>query len=157
MFLGFFSQLVALHAGVPLVVSQTTLTLMFVVLGILFMGIGYGFLTKSKDSLRLHRWTMTFAIALTLTVIFLVMIPAAYNFYVDTDLQFFSSVSILTLIHAIAGVPAITLGLIYAFGDLPNKTKRWMRWAALFWAVTLMFGVLLFFGMQDLLSFPMNM
>ncbi|HLN89305.1 MAG TPA: hypothetical protein VK253_04500 [Candidatus Binatia bacterium] len=147
----------ALHAGIPLVISQTTLTLMFVVLGILFIGVGYGALTKTKESLLQHRWSMTFAVALTAAAILLVMLPAAYNFYINPDLQFFSSLSIITLIHGTAGVPAITLGLMYAFGDLPNKTKRWMRWAAMFWASTLILGVLLFLDMQNLLSFSPSM
>ena len=157
LFLDFCSQFIALHAGIPLVISQTALTLMFVVLGILFIGIGYGVLTKTRESLLQHRWSMTFAVALTAAAIFLVMLPAAYNFYIDPDLQLFSSLSIITLIHGVTGVPAITLGLMYAFGDLPSKTKRWMRWAALVWATTFILGVLLFLAMQDLLSFSMPM
>ena len=152
-----FSQLIALHGATPVIVSQATLTLMFVVLGILLTGIGYGFLAKSKESLLQHRWSMTVAVSLTLTVIFLVMLPSAYNFYIDPDLQFFSSLSVLTLIHAIIGGPTIVLGLIYAFGDLPKKTRSWMRWGAALWAISLVIGVLLFLNMLDLLSFPIHM
>lgn len=152
-----FFEIIVLHAGTPLVVSQATLTLMFVVLGVMFMGIGYGVLTKTRASLLQHRWAMTFGSALTLAVIFLVMLPSAFAFYTDSDLQFFSSLSIMTLIHAVLGVPAITMASIYVFGDLPQKTKVWMRWAAAFWAISLILGVLVFLNMLDLLNFSMTM
>jgi uncharacterized membrane protein YozB (DUF420 family) len=94
---------------------------------------------------------MTIAVIFTLSVVFIVMLPAAYAFYTDQDLAFFSSISIITLIHGMAGVPAILLGLLYAFGDLPQKTKEWMRLAAVFWVATLILGIILFFVMQDIL------
>jgi uncharacterized membrane protein YozB (DUF420 family) len=156
-FLSSFLGLIALHAGIPLVVSQSTLTLMFVVLGIIVIGIGFGLIARSREGFLQHRWAMSVATALALSVIFLVMLPAPYNFYIDADLQFFSQLSILTLIHGVLGAPAVILGLTYAFGDLPQKTKRWMRWAALFWAISLILGVLLFLDMQDLLSFSAPM
>jgi uncharacterized membrane protein YozB (DUF420 family) len=130
---------------------------MFVVGGILLMGIGYGVLVKNKESLLQHRWSMSVVVALTLTVIFLVMLPAAYNFYIDSDVELFSSLSYLTVIHAVLGAPAITIGVIYAFGDLPKRLKFWMRWAAFFWAISLIVGVLLFLDMQGLLQISMPM
>jgi hypothetical protein len=63
--------LIAFHAGTPPVISQTVMSVMFVSLGILLIGIGFGYF----------------------------------------------------LVHAIIGVPTITLGLICAFGDLPQKKK----------------------------------
>jgi uncharacterized membrane protein YozB (DUF420 family) len=45
--------------------------------------------------------------------------------------------------------------VIYAFGDLPQKTKRWMRWAAVFWTISLAIGVLVFLEMLGLLSMSM--
>jgi hypothetical protein len=60
------------------------------------------------------------------------MLPAAYNFFIDPDLAILSQLSILTIFHAILGAPAIVLGVMYAFGDLPKHTKRWMRWAIFF-------------------------
>jgi uncharacterized membrane protein YozB (DUF420 family) len=152
-----FFGIIALHAGIPLVVSQTSLTMLFVVLGIIVIGVGYGLINKNKEGFKQHRYSMTIATGLALTVILLVMLPAAFNFYIDTDLEFFSQLSILTLIHGAIGAPAIVLGLTYAFGDLPKKTKKWMRWAILFWAVSLVLGVMLFLDMQDLLSFSMQM
>jgi uncharacterized membrane protein YozB (DUF420 family) len=149
----FLFSLIALHAGTPVVVSQTTLTVMFVILGIILIGMGFGLVAKNKESLLMHRWSMSVAVALTSAAILLVMLPAAFNFYVDPDLQFLSSLSIMTLIHAIIGVLALTLGLIYAFGDLPQKVKRWMRWAAIFWVGSLVLGTIVFLEMLGLLPF----
>lgn len=126
---------------------------MFVVLGIVLIGMGFGSVMKTKEILLMHRWTMSAAVALSSGAILLVMLPSAFNFYVDTDLQFFSSLSIVTLIHGVIGVPAITLGLIYAFGDLPKKIKNWMRWAALFWVASLGLGIIVFLEMLGLLPF----
>jgi uncharacterized membrane protein YozB (DUF420 family) len=153
--LEFLLNVIALHAGTPVVVSQTTLTLMFVVLGIVLIGIGFGRFSKSKESLLQHRWSMTVALILTVASVSLVMLPSAFTFYTDTDLEFFSPLSILTLIHGVVGVPAITLALIYAFGDLPQKIKRWMRWAALFWIASLILGVIVFLEMLGLVSMSM--
>jgi uncharacterized membrane protein YozB (DUF420 family) len=146
---------ILLHAGIPIVVSQSTLTLMFVVLAIILLSIGFGYLAKNRENLLQHRWGMTIAVILTLSVVFVVMLPATYNFYTDPDLEFASSMSIVTLIHGIIGVPAILLGLLYAFGDLPQKTRKWMRLAAGFWIVTIILGVILFFVMQDILVIAM--
>ncbi len=146
--------LISLHAGTPVVVSQTTLTLMFVVLGILALGVGFGVVARNKENLMLHRWSMSVAVGLTVAAIGLVMLPAAYVYYTDPDLQFFSSLSGVTLLHAIIGVPTIATGLIYAFGDLPKEIKKWMRVAAILWVASLMLGVLLFLQMQDLLPIP---
>ena len=147
----FLFNLIALHAGTPVVVSQTTLTAMFVVLGVILVGIGFGKVSKNRESLLLHRWSMSIAVALSSGAIFLVMLPAAFNFYIDPDLQFFSSLSLFTFFHAVIGVPALTLGLIYAFGDLPQKVKRWMRWAAIFWIGSLVLGTIVFLEMLGLL------
>jgi uncharacterized membrane protein YozB (DUF420 family) len=149
----FLFNLIALHAGTPVVVSQTTLTAMFVVLGIVLIGVGFGRVSKNGESLLLHRWSMSVAVAMSSVAILLVMLPAAFNFYIDQDLQFFSSLSLITLVHAVIGVPAITLGLIYAFGDLPQKLKRWMRWAAIFWVGSLALGTIVFLEMLGLLPF----
>ena len=111
MFFNVLSKLIVLHAGTPVVISQATLTLMFVVLGILLIGIGFGLLAKSKESLLQHRWSMSVAVALTCAAIFLVMLPSAFTFYIDPDVKLFSSLSIVTIIHGVIGVPAIVIGL----------------------------------------------
>jgi uncharacterized membrane protein YozB (DUF420 family) len=142
-----------LFADLILIVSETSLTLMLVVLGVLFIGISYGGFAKSKERILLHRWSMSVTVVLAIGVILLVMLPSAFNFYVDPNLQFFSSLSIITFIHAVAGVFAITLGLIYALGDLPQKVKQWMRWAAIFWAISLGLGLFVFLEMMGFLPF----
>jgi uncharacterized membrane protein YozB (DUF420 family) len=144
------ADIIVLHAGTPISVSQATLTVMLVVLGIALVGIGFG-LAKNKVGFLQHRWSMTAAVALALTVILAVMLPTTYTFYTDPDLEALSSLSIVTFIHAVAGVPTVVLGLLYAFGDLPAKTKKWMRYTAVFWVVSVGLGVLVFLVMQDLL------
>jgi uncharacterized membrane protein YozB (DUF420 family) len=128
---------------------------MFVVLGILLVGISFGLVAKNKESLLQHRWSMTAAIVLALTAIFGVMLPAFVRFYIDPDVRFLSTLSIMTIIHGIVGVPAVVIGVIYALGDLPQKVKSWMRWAAVFWVISLTLGVLVFLEMLGLLSMSM--
>lgn len=149
-----FSKLVALHAGTPIVVSQTSLTIVLVALGVVLIGVGFGLAARNKESLLQHRWTMTSALVLALMTVIGVMLPTTYVFYTDPDLMFFSSISIVTLIHGIIAVPTIVLSLLYAMGDVPQKTKRWMRITAILWVVTVLLGVVEFLVMQDLLVFP---
>ncbi len=149
----FFSTLatVFLHAGIPVSLSQLTLTIMLVAFGISLTGMGFGRLTKTRESLLQHRWTLTAAIILALSVISLVMVPAAFLFYIDPDLQFFSSLSISTLIHGIIGFPAVVTALIYAFGDLPTRIRKWMRITAVLWITSLVLGVVLFLQMLSII------
>jgi uncharacterized membrane protein YozB (DUF420 family) len=148
----FFDFLFVLHAGTPVELSQLTLTLMFVVLGVLLIGISFGLVATNKESLLQHRWSMTAAIVLALLAIFGVMLPAFVRFYIDPDVQFLSTLSVMTVIHGVIGVPAVMLGVIYAFGDLPQKVKLWMRWTAAFWVISLALGVVVFLQMLGLLS-----
>jgi uncharacterized membrane protein YozB (DUF420 family) len=154
-FSDFLNRLIVLHAGTPVELSQVTLTLMFVVLGIILIGISFGFLARNKDSLLQHRWSMTAAIVVALTAILFVMVPSFIRFYIDPDVEIFSSLSIISVIHGVVGGPAIVIGVIYAFGDLPKKTKYWMRWVAAFWIVSIVLGVVVFLDMLGLLSMSM--
>ena len=124
---------------------------MLVVLAIAMLGIGFGRLTKSKESLRQHRWTLTTAIVLALVAIFFVMIPSFFVFYIDPDVQVFSSLSITALIHSGLAVPAIISAIVYAFGDLPVNVRKWMRLTATLWIATTVFGVVLFLQMVSLI------
>jgi uncharacterized membrane protein YozB (DUF420 family) len=143
---------IALHAGTPPVVSQTIMTVMFVSLGILLMGIGYEYIGKSKENLLQHRWALSAAVALTLGAIFLGMLPSFIRYYADSDVQFFSALSGTTLLHAVVSIPAIVLGTAYAFGRLPKKNlKKWMRLTAAFWIASIVIGVVLFLQMFNLL------
>jgi uncharacterized membrane protein YozB (DUF420 family) len=151
MFLSVLAGLIFLHAGTPVVVSQMTLTIMFVVLGIVLIGIGFGHVSKTKESLMQHRWTLTAASILTVGAISLVMIPAAFRFYIDPDLQFFEALSISTVVHAAIGFSAVVTALIYVFGDLPVNVKKWMRITALLWITTLALGVVVFLQMLSLI------
>ncbi len=126
---------------------------MFVILGVLVIGVSYGLFAKTKERLFLHRWGMSVAVALSSVAILLVMMPSAFSYFIDPNLQFHSPLSILTIIHAVIGVPAVTLGLIYAFGDLPHRVRFWMRWAAVFWVASLVLGITIFMEMMGYLPF----
>jgi hypothetical protein len=145
-------NIIVLHAGTPPVISQTVMSIMLVVLGILLMGVGYGFLGKTKESLLQHRWTLSATVALTLGAVSLGMIPSFVRFYIDPDVQVFSALSATTLVHAVVSIPAIGIAVVYALGFLPKRNlKRWMRVAAALWIATILIGVVLFLQMFDLL------
>ncbi len=139
------------HAGTSPIVSQTVLTLMLVVLGVVLVGIGFGYLVKTKESLLEHRWMLSGSIALTVGAIFLVMLPTLFRFYLDPDVQVFSGLSITTLIHGLVGAPAITTAVFYALGKLPKNVKKWMLWTAVLWVASIALGVFLFLQMMGLL------
>lgn len=150
MFLETLLELIALHAGTPVVISQATLSLMFVVLGMILIGVSLSVVGKTRDKLLQHRWILSAALALTLGAVFLVMIPAAFNFYIDPDLEFFSGISFTTLVHGAVGVPALTTAIIYAFGDLPQNVRKWMRITAILLLADLGLGVVLFVQMMGI-------
>ncbi len=137
-----------LHAGTSPVVSQLILTLMLVVLGIVVVGIGFGFLTKNKDGLLQHRWVLSAAVVLAFVAILFVMLPTAFRYYIDPDVEVLSSLSISTVVHGIVGFPAIVTGSIYLFGDLPKNVKKWMRVTAALWMTSTFLGVILFLQMM---------
>jgi uncharacterized membrane protein YozB (DUF420 family) len=145
------TRLIVLHAGTPVELSQATLMLMFVVLGLLLNGIGFGRVVKSKESLLYHRWILSATVVLTCLAIFLVMLPSAFRFYIDPDVMLFSNVSITTVIHGVVGVPAVATAVIYAFGDLPMKVRKWMRLTAILWITDIGLGVVLFLQMLELI------
>lgn len=145
-----FENLIVLHAGTSPVVSQTSLTIMFVALGIALVGIGFGYLVKNRENLLLHRWTLTIAAVLVISVIALVMLPTFIRYYSDPDVESLSPISITTLIHTAVGAPAIVTAVYYAFGRLPKNPKKWMRLTALLWIATMVMGVLMFLQMMDL-------
>ncbi len=91
---------------------------MFVVLGILVVGWGFGFVGKSKEALLQHRWTLTSILVLTLIPVVLVMVPTMYRFYIDPDVMVFSSISLTQIVHAAVSLPALGTAAIYAFGIL---------------------------------------
>jgi uncharacterized membrane protein YozB (DUF420 family) len=146
-----FANFVFLHAGTSPIVSETVLSLMFVALGILLVGLGFGYVVKTKENLLQHRWMLTSVLVLTLVPVFLVMVPTMYRFYVDSDVQVFSSISILQIFHGAIAVPALTTAVVYASGKLPKNVRKGMRWAAVFWIASMVLGVLVFLQMMGLL------
>ncbi len=124
------------------------MTLIFVTLGVGIIGIVYGRI-KGKEPLLLHRWIMTGTVMLALMPIFFVMFPSLYNFYTNPAMNDFSTFSIVQLIHSIIGFPAITISVIFAFNDLPKKTKKWMRYDAILWLTTIALGAIVYFTMPN--------
>ena len=146
-----FLNLIFLHAGTPPVLSQTVLTLMFVVLGVLLVGVGFGYFGKNKEALLQHRWTLTTVLILTLIPVALVMAPTMYRFYTDPDVMVLSSISITQIVHTSISIPALGTAVVYAFGKLPADVKKRMRWTASFWVASMALGVALFLQMMDLI------
>lgn len=124
------------------------MTLVFVALGIGIIGMAIARI-RNRDSIQLHRWTMTGAIVLNLIAIGVVMLPSLFIFYLSPNLEMASSFSILQLIHAIAGIPAITFALIFALNDLPKPTKKWMRITASLWLTSIALGAIVYFTMPN--------
>lgn len=144
-------SLAPLHAGTSPVMSQTVLTLMFVVLGIMLVGVGYAYAGKSKESLKQHQWTLTVSLALALIPVFGVMIPTLITFYTDPDVLVLSSISITQIAHATVSVPALATAAVYALGKLPADVKRAMRWTVALWIASLVLGVVMFLQMMELI------
>jgi uncharacterized membrane protein YozB (DUF420 family) len=79
------------------------------------------------------------------------MLPSFFRFYIDPDVMLFSTVSITTVIHGVVGVPAVATAVIYTFGDLPMKVKKWMQLTAILWITDIGLGVVLFLQMLELI------
>jgi uncharacterized membrane protein YozB (DUF420 family) len=127
---------------------QESISLMFVALGLAILGIGYARL-RSEESLRLHRWIMGGATVLTLISIFFVMLPALVIYYIAPTINFFSSFSILQVIHSLIGVPPVILTVMYLFNDLPKPTKKWMRITVVLWLVSIALGAVVYYAMPS--------
>ena len=127
---------------------QESISLMFVALGLAILGIGYARL-RSKESLQLHRWVMGGATVLTLVSIFFVMFPALIIYYIDPSISFFSSFSILQIVHSAIGVPPVILTVMYLFNDLPKPTKKWMKITAILWLVSIVLGAVVYYTMPS--------
>jgi uncharacterized membrane protein YozB (DUF420 family) len=142
---------VLLHAGTTPVVSQTVLTFMLVVFGILLVGFGFGKAAKDKTALMQHRYILSVVLGLTLIPVAFVMVPTIYRFYSDSDVIVLSSISITQIFHAVVSVPALATAALYAFGKLPAGTKKAMRWTAALWIASVGLGVLMFLQMMEII------
>jgi uncharacterized membrane protein YozB (DUF420 family) len=127
---------------------QESISLMFVALGLAILGIGYARL-RSKESLQLHRWVMRGATVLTLVAIFFVMFPSLIIYYITPSISFFSSFSILQIVHSVIGVPPVILTVMYLFNDLPLPTKKWMKITAVLWIVSIALGAVVYYTMPS--------
>ncbi len=124
---------------------------MFVSLAMGLLGMGFGRIKRDANAYKMHRWVMSVAVILNLTAIFLVMLPSAFLFYTDPDVMVFEPMSLTTIAHAIIGVPAIITAIIYVVGDLPSKTKSWMRTTSILWVSNIGIGIFMFLQMMQLI------
>jgi uncharacterized membrane protein YozB (DUF420 family) len=124
---------------------------MLVVLGMLLVGIGFGYAVKNKEAIMQHKWILTTVLALTLIPVLLVMSPTMYRFYTDPDVIPLSSISVTQIVHTAVSIPALATAVIFASGKMPKNIKKGMRWAALFWIASMVLGVLLFLQMIELI------
>ena len=106
---------------------------------------------KSKERFLLHQWTLSAAVTIGLIAVFLVMLPTIYRFYTDPDVMLMSNMSITTIIHAAIGIPAIVTSLLYAFGHLPTRVRKWMRLTAILWIAEICVGFVLYLQMIELI------
>ena len=127
---------------------QESIALMFVALGLTILGIGYARI-KNKESLQLHRWVMGGATVLTLVSIFFVMFPSLIIYYIAPSVSFFSSFSILQIVHSTIGVPPVILTVMYLFNDLPQPTKKWMRITVALWLISIVLGAFVYYIMPS--------
>ncbi len=121
---------------------------MFVALGLAIIGMAYGRI-KTKEFVKLHRWIMGGSVVLVLVAIFFVMIPSIYLYYITPGNSYTSTFSVLQIVHSILGAPAIVLGVMYLFNDLPQATKKWMRVAIVFWLVSIALGAVVYYAMPS--------
>ncbi|MCL4435352.1 MAG: hypothetical protein M1503_05700 [Thaumarchaeota archaeon] len=135
-----------LHAGTPIVVSGLNMLLLTGVLIVILSGIKYGRI-RNVDSLKIHRNYMTAATIATIAGISFVMLPAFYRYYIDPDVEFYSTLSISTLMHAAVSGPALLLGVLFSLNRLPRNVKPWMRLTAALWISAIIVGVVLFIQM----------
>lgn len=118
---------------------------------LLLLILGYKYVKEKK--LKTHGLIMTIALILhTLTILF-VMIPS-FIIYFDVLLRnVFSLGSIITLVHAIAGILAELFGIIlvfeWRFRSPPNmkcaKRKWMMRLLFALWTLALILGIGFYF------------
>ncbi len=127
---------------------QESISLMFVALGLAIIGVGYARI-RTKESLQLHRWIMSGATVLTLASIFFVMVPSFFIYYDDLSNRFFSSFSILQIVHSAIGVPPLILTIMYLFNDLPQPTKKWMKLTVALWLISIILGAVVYYTMPN--------
>ena len=129
-------------------IATTSLTIQIIVL-FLFL---YGYSLKRKLRFRQHGIAMSAAVVLHLVVVFAIMIPsfvlAVIPGYVIPN--FSGIISVVSLVHAVAGALAGSLGVwlvaSWRFRDLKGcfKKKRFMLWTITVWFISLSFGIALY-------------
>ncbi len=129
-------------------IATTSLTIQIIVLFLLL----YGYLLKRQLKFRQHGIAMSAAVVLHLVVVFAIMIPsfvlAVFPDFIVPNVS--GIISVVTLVHVVAGALAVSLGVwlvaSWRFHDLKGcfKKKRFMLLTITVWLVSLSFGIALY-------------
>lgn len=129
-------------------IATTSLTIEIIVLFLLL----YGYMLKRKLKFRRHGITMAVAVVLHLIMIFAIMIPsfvlAVFPDFIVPNVS--GMISVVSLIHVVAGALAVSLGVwlvaSWRFQDLKGcfTKKRFMLLTMIVWLVSLFFGIVLY-------------
>lgn len=129
-------------------IATTSLTIEIIVLFLLL----YGYMLKRKLKFRRHGITMAVAVVLHLIMIFAIMIPsfvlAVFPDFIVPNIS--GMISVVSLIHVVAGALAVSLGVwlvaSWRFQDLKGcfTKKRFMLLTMIVWLVSLFFGIVLY-------------
>ena len=129
-----------------LISPQANAALQFIILILLFAGIG----VKWKKKFQLHGILMLFAVILNLITFFLTMFPSLLRMEIIA-IQPFQTISIMAIIHSSVGLVAIFLGLwLVGSWHLQSprtcfKNKKLMRLTSTLWIVVLLGGFVLYY------------
>jgi len=125
--------------------SDVSLVLQIVVLALLLTGLGF----RLKKMFRYHGATMLSAVVVHIATILAVMIPSFLNFAPAITLT--STISLITLIHVVAGVVALILGIwIVASWRFQQSIanciakKNVMRVTYTLWLIAVVLGIILY-------------
>ncbi len=125
------------------IASDLNLMLQIVVFIMLLIGVKF-VKEKTPRGLKRHRRFMTYAVALNVISILLVMGPSfVANF--SAVLAEPSTISFpLTLIHHSLGIVAEILGIIFVFKKFGN-VRMWMRLTMSTWVISFILGMVFYF------------
>lgn len=134
--------------GAPFI---TDINLLIQIISFILLFIGFTF--KLKKKFKIHGYIMGIAILLHLSFFIIAMLPSFsghFNFYITS-----TSLGVQAMwIHAVPGTIALILGLFLVIAWLLQvsniaacfKRKRLMDVTFIFWIISLIFGILLYFN-----------
>ena len=139
--MSFFENPFAIAATASLIIQIFVLSLLF-----------YGYALKKKQKFRQHGLAMLGAVVLHAVTIFAVMVPSFVGgFSGPGAIDFSNMLVVLALVHTVAGVVALILGVVLAVNwrlrnDLKPcfAKKQIMRVTITIWMIALVLGIVLY-------------